>query len=88
MGFDLHVSLAEKLDITSFRKLKTLSVRGGVKGRTDRDRPTWLDGIAQSRLMDANTAQVGGFTRAYMRKFYQGVPKRMLGTNSSTTAYR
>mmetsp|Transcript_11100 Transcript_11100/g.21303 ORF Transcript_11100/g.21303 Transcript_11100/m.21303 type:complete len:425 (+) Transcript_11100:46-1320(+) len=54
-GYDLHQELAETLDIQSYRKLPTLSVNGGRKGKNP---ASWLDGKASSSIMDTNTAQV------------------------------
>lgn len=54
-SFDLHETLAKHLGVTSYRKLKTLSVSGHSKGETH---ATWLDGKATSSLMDGATAQV------------------------------
>ena len=57
-SFQLHEQLAEKLDVKSFRKIRTLSVQAGASGLAD-PLVEWLDGdIAQNSVLDENTAQV------------------------------
>jgi len=55
VSFDMHAMLAEKLGLSSYRKIRTLSVDGSKKGHTS---AAWLDGMVTSSLMDDNTAQV------------------------------
>ena len=50
-GFDLHCKLATDLGIESYRPIRTLSVDGNQKGSVD---ATWLDGVASSRVIEAN----------------------------------
>jgi len=45
------------VSVTSYRRIPTLSVRGGVRTSSG-SRPSWLDGKVQARLMDEGTAQV------------------------------
>ena len=57
-SFQLHEQLAEELDVTSFRKIGTLSVQAGESGLAD-PLVEWLDGdIQQNSVLDENTAQV------------------------------
>ena len=57
-SFQLHEQLAEELDVTSFRKIRTLSVQAGESGLAD-PLVEWLDGdIQQNSVLDENTAQV------------------------------
>ena len=55
-GFDLHVEVAAKLGITSFRELGVLSVSSsGRRGSVD---VSWLDRAARTSLLDGAAAQV------------------------------
>ena len=54
-SFKLHEEFAEKLNVESYRKIKTLSVS---PGRAGKNVASWLDGPVSSRLMDPDTAQV------------------------------
>lgn len=55
-SFDLHLELAEKLKIESFRKVGVLSVCGGKRrGNVD---VSWLDRLATTSPMDGSAAQV------------------------------
>ncbi|CAL6413022.1 unnamed protein product [Bathycoccus prasinos] len=57
-SFELHEKLAKDLDVTSFRKIRTLSVQAGESGLAD-PLVEWLDGdIQQNSVLDENTAQV------------------------------
>jgi glycine/D-amino acid oxidase-like deaminating enzyme len=62
VSFDLHAELAERLGVTSYRRISTLSVRTRPNGARDAMPPpaAWLDGeeLSSATLMDANTAQV------------------------------
>lgn len=55
VSFDMHEELSKELNITSFRRLDTLSVNGNMKGTNI---ASWLDRNAVSKLMDSATAQV------------------------------
>ncbi|CAM9700528.1 unnamed protein product, partial [Phaeothamnion confervicola] len=57
LSFDMHAELAETLGLKTYRRLPTLSVKGGVKGR-GKPLASWLDGAARASLMDDGTAQV------------------------------
>ena len=54
-SFALHEVLAKELSVDSYRKITTLQVRPGSKGKNV---ASWLDGDASSTVMDPNTAQV------------------------------
>ena len=71
VSFDLHADLAKKLDLKTYRKIKTLSVTGelGLRGWPPADKPAkapfspdapaWLDKEdTGAKLMDPDTAQV------------------------------
>ena len=54
-SFDMHKDLAEKLNIESYRQVKTLNVDGNRKGPNE---ASWLDKKVTSGFMDDATAQV------------------------------
>ncbi|CAM9183541.1 unnamed protein product [Choristocarpus tenellus] len=56
VSFEMHEELAETLSVTSYRKIPTLQVRGGV--RRGSSPAAWLDGQAMGTMMDPDTAQV------------------------------
>jgi glycine/D-amino acid oxidase-like deaminating enzyme len=55
-GFDLHVEVAKKLGITSFRELGVLSVSS--TGRRGLLHVSWLDRASRTSLLDGAAAQV------------------------------
>ena len=58
-SFALHASLAEELQLRTYRKIPTLSVAGGPALSDQRPPVSWLDGdVARAELMDDATAQV------------------------------
>jgi glycine/D-amino acid oxidase-like deaminating enzyme len=58
VSFRMHEELAKELGIKSFRKIETLSVAGGRKGKGPFP-VSWLDGqVSKASLMDKWTAQV------------------------------
>ena len=58
-SFALHASLAEELQLRTYRKIPTLSVAGGPTLSDQRPPVSWLDGdVARAELMDDATAQV------------------------------
>ena len=58
-SFALHEQLARELDVTSYRKIPTLSVAAGRSLSEGAPVVSWLDGDSQRCvLMDSNTAQV------------------------------
>ncbi|CAM9856418.1 unnamed protein product, partial [Discosporangium mesarthrocarpum] len=56
ISFAMHEELAQTLGISSYRKIPTLQVRGGVRKGTPP--APWLDGKATASLMDPDTAQI------------------------------
>jgi len=54
-SFDMHIDLAAKLGLESFRKINTLQVDGSRQGSNV---ASWLDRKVSSSMMDSATAQV------------------------------
>ena len=58
VSFAMHERIAEKLEVESYRKLPTMSVRAGP-GKAGQKNVPWLDKeVSGCSLMDADTAQV------------------------------
>lgn len=59
LGFELHEELAAELGVSSYRRIRTLSVQAGARGRRLDAAPEWLDrDVARVDVLDDDTAQV------------------------------
>jgi glycine/D-amino acid oxidase-like deaminating enzyme len=81
VSFDMHEKLAEDLNVESYRHVKTLSVNGNKRGKTD---ATWLDRQVTSSILDsgASTAQVTPLelTQKLMKAAVENGAKYVQGT--------